>query len=75
MTTPSPTTLTWLLISRIAALLIVFTLLIAFVVAQATGSMLDGTVVVAFLSIAFGLLFGPAAGYYIAVKRKNGSSE
>lgn len=67
--------MTWLLISRVAALLIVFSLLVSFIVAEAVGRTLDGTVVVAFLGVASGLLFGPAAGYYIAVRKSNGSSQ
>lgn len=73
MTTPSPRAITWLLISRAAALVIVFTLLIAFLVAAVLHTTLDTTVVIAFLSIASGLLFGPAAGYYLIVKKRNGN--
>ena len=72
MSTPSPKALTWLLVSRVAALVIVFTLLISFLVAALVGATLDSAVVIVFLGIASGLLFGPAAGYYLVV-RKNGN--
>jgi len=72
--TPSPRALTWLLISRAAALVIVFTLLGAFLVVTILElPALDKTVLLAFLSIASGLLFGPPAGYYLIVRRRNGN--
>lgn len=49
-----------------------FVLLVAFLVAAITHTTLDAPVVLAFLSIAFALLFGPTAGYYFLV-RKNGN--
>lgn len=58
-----------MLVSRIAALIIVFSLLVAFLLSEATGKTLDGGVVVAFLGIASGLLFGPAVAYGISQKR------
>ena len=73
MSTPSPRAITWLLVSRIAALVIVFTLLISFLVASMLHASLNSTVIIAFLSIASGLLFGPAAGYYLIVKKRNGN--
>ena len=74
MTAPSPRAVTWLLVSRVAALVIVFTLLISFVVASMLHETLNSTVVIAFLGIASGLLFGPAAGYYLIVQKRNGAS-
>lgn len=59
-----------MLISRIAALAVVFILLIAFVVAAFTHTTLDGKVVIAFLTVAFALLFGPAAAFGIQIIRK-----
>lgn len=61
--------------SRIAALAVVFSLLIAFITAAFTHTNLEPKVVIAFLSIAFALLFGPATAYGIQIiKRRSDSS-
>ncbi len=73
MSTKDKNLLTWLLVSRIAGLVIVVSLLLLFMVQSLRDRDVDKAVVLGFLGVATGLL-GLPAGYYIA-RKSNSQSE
>jgi len=61
----------WPTISRASGLAIIFSLLVAYLIAEAFGTRLDAPIALAFLSIATGLVGAPSG--WLLIKR-NGSS-
>lgn len=82
MAAAAPQRVTWQTLSRIAGLVIIFALLVAYLVAEMTGNHLENPIALAFLAIGSGLIGIPdgvtvvrrGGDIHIGPKQRNGDA-